>query len=237
MKVKGIAAIVAICIAVLTGSVVFSHEIADGNARVELIQEVAQKPTKLKAVIWPAGTVFTLPGPDWSWMMISISDPLLGDCHNGETSADKLNVARLGWMTHSDYGPVNAVTLAYYTDTKQLVIVQGPQVNFGYRFRLTNDFWNKKRWKFEYRHIFTMSYSVLGNVTNGPLGPLKCSTAGRWTNAFNNWTGQSSIEELEVAYDYSNTYTPYAPNHYVRNNPFQYSVYTCGGYNCASFWQ
>src|SRR5690349_13842841 len=90
-----------VLVAGLSFSLAAAHEIADGNARAEVIWDFTPGPSTSpdQAFAWIsyANPQIRDGANGFSWSAISISNPSSGDCHSG-AAVSGLQVARSGWL-------------------------------------------------------------------------------------------------------------------------------------------
>lgn len=226
---KTVQALVVLILAIaLPLSSASGHEIADGNARVERVRELTTAPHRAEGYIEYANP--TIRSGGWSWMGISVSNPLLGDCHNGETNPANLRVSRVGWIKYASE-PYAKVMGAWIGDNSQINIVTGGNVTSTRYYKVIGINENNwRRWIFQYAGSPTGQTTTIADTLYGPtVTQMKCVTAGGWTSSFNNAIGVSAVTSV-VFYYYNNTgtYQLFSPNHGVRNNPYQYPSVTNG---------
>ncbi|HEX8684787.1 MAG TPA: hypothetical protein VF707_20890, partial [Ardenticatenaceae bacterium] len=112
------------------GSPVLAHEAPDGNARVEIVMDPLDpnQPWDYTAVegrIERADPQIRVAG-GLSWMAVSLVNPLLGDCHNGEISQQARRHVRAGWMSwdKADWGTDPYVMAAWINENSQYIAVK-----------------------------------------------------------------------------------------------------------------
>lgn len=208
----------------------FGHEIADGNARVEVIQEFTPGTSSSpnEAYAWINWANPTIRNGGWSWMAVSISNPLLGDCHNGETASDKLRVARSGWIKFagdsyakpmasviSESGTVTVRTRSAYVTKKLYYGLQGT----------SGDNW--REWFAGYYDPDTGVWDwILWQYPGPKVTQMKCVTTGGWASAFDDGIGTATVGPVYYQTISGTTYPKLNPSHRVRNSPYYiYDVY------------
>lgn len=151
---------------------------------------------------------------DGGWIMMahSVTDPQLGDCHNGETNPAYLRVLRIGylmgnfpgwsstdragmtaWITYD-----NNVIVTPFSMNPSLWSTQVVQVALNRDPDTVN---NANKWRFflrtRYRWGNWTPWALVGSALDGPGVDLKCVTSGGWASSTSNHEGGSGKVEME----------------------------------------
>jgi hypothetical protein len=117
-------AIVSLVVLLLSaGPSAYAHQQADGNARVEVVHEPTFPPALERVRVdrlYDANPAIRVSG--WSWAAVSMTDPQLGDCHNGTTNPVNLRALRFGWLKNSSMlAPELMVAWITYNNTIRIL--------------------------------------------------------------------------------------------------------------------
>ena len=131
-KIKGfLIFLFAIPVLFLTGTEAFAHNVSTGTPRASWVY-LPGIPNSVRGVQaeWNINT--TSDGPDtnilnqWSWIALSATDPVLGECHSGETNPQYLRVVRWGGMNWNRFDWLQGATtyeiVAYINNANQVLV-------------------------------------------------------------------------------------------------------------------
>ncbi len=180
-----------IILIVAFSAVALAHNVADGNARTERVQEYAANSNlhNIYGIIEYGNP--TIRDGQWSWMALSISNPLVGDCHSGTTSTSQLRVVRVGWFKQSA-NPYPREMYAYIGSNGNISVtitpnyISGPKV---YNAVATDTQGNPNDWMFRTQSTSGGSWTILGYTSVGPNhNQMKCVTVGGWASSSSNFS-------------------------------------------------
>jgi hypothetical protein len=149
-----------------------------------------------------------------------MTDPQLGDCHDGTTNPTYLRALRFGWIKDDTMlAPELMVAWITYYDTVE-VRTYGDYPSFAtLEIKINTSNPSQHYWDFR------RNGSKIETVYNGPNAYLKCVTFGGWTSSFNNAIGNAEfVDVMYSLYGGAGGIIEGNPAHSVRNNPYNFSV-------------
>jgi len=218
-KILGLLASFAI-VALLSAQTVYGHESSDGNARVEIVHEPTYPPAlqQVESKLFDADPTLNLPG--WSWAAISMTDPQLGDCHNGSVDPTYLRALRLGWFKNGNMlAPETMIAWITYYDQIKVEFNGDYPASANIEIELNTANPSQHYWDFR------QNGSVVETVYDGPNQYLKCFTFGGWASDFNQAIGNAEFRNVKYTlFGGATTDISGNPAHVVKNSPYNYSV-------------
>lgn len=208
-----------IILIVAFSAVALAHNVADGNARTERVQEYAinSNLNSINGIIEYGNP--TIRDGQWSWMALSISNPLVADCHSGTTSTSQLRVVRVGWFKQSanSYAREMYAYIGSAGNIAVTITANNVTNNRRYSAIATDTDGNPNDWAFRSQPAGGGSWTTLGYTSVGPNhNQMKCVTVGGWASSFSNAIGVAAIYSIAV-----NGSTWSSPAHSVINSPYQ----------------
>lgn len=211
--------LVVICFVTAFSAVALAHNVPDGNARTERVAEYTFPANLYNITGIIEASNPTIRDGQWSWMALSISNPLVGDCHSGATSTSQLRVVRVGYIKYSanQYAREMYAYIGANGNISIQVSTNNVTTHRVYSASATDTQGNPNDWVFRTQPTSGGSWTVLGYTSVGPNhNQMKCVTVGGWARSFSNAIGVSAIYNVTVN---GTTWPP--PAHSVINSPYQ----------------